>query len=195
MGMSKGSLFKYGLVTRGLVVIGSLAVLVTGVSFAALQSPTASLTNNTIQSASADLRIGTSATSFAASRSGFTFSDIVPGGAVKPDPGHSFWLKNYGSANLNVKLSIGSTPVNTSNVDLNQVWVVITRQDTLASQSFKLQALVDAYPAGLALTDSLNGGAVAEYKLQAKMDENAFSGSGASISDIDFVFSSSAVSN
>lgn len=193
--MRKSSWLRFAVVARSVAVIGALIALAGSVSFAALQSPTASLTNNTIQSASADLRIGTSATSFAATRSGFDFADIVPGGNAQPADGHAMWLKNYGTAALNVRVSIGSTPINPSAIDLSQVSLVITRQDTATSQSLTIQSLVDAYPTGVLLTDGLSAGSVAEYKLQAKMTETAFNGSAAAVSDIDLVFSASAVGN
>ncbi|MCW1908153.1 MAG: hypothetical protein KIH63_002300 [Candidatus Saccharibacteria bacterium] len=190
--MRRFSWARLGLVARGFAVVGSLVTLAGGIGFAALQSPTASLTNNTIQSASADLRIGTSATSFAASRSGFDFTAIVPGGNAQPTDGHAMWLKNYGTANLAVRVSIGSTPINTAAVDLSHVWLVITRQGGGVPQTMTVQSLVDAYPTGLSLTDTLAAGEIAEYKLQVKMDDAAFSGAGAEISDIDLIFSASA---
>ncbi len=190
--MRRISWAQFRVVARGFVVVGSLVTLASGIGFAALQSPSASLTNNTIQSASADLRIGTSATSFAASRSGFDFTAIVPGGNAQPVDGHSMWLKNYGTSNLAVKVSIGSTPINTSAVDLSHVWLIIARQGGGAPQVMTVQALVDAYPTGLPIADALAAGESAEYKLQAKMDDEAFNGTGAEISDIDLIFSASA---
>jgi hypothetical protein len=190
--MRRFSWAQFGLVARGFAVIGSLLTLAGGISFAALQSPSASLTNNTIQSASADLRIGTSATSFAASRSGFDFTGIVPGGNAQPTEGHSIWLKNYGTANLAIKVSIGSTPINTAAVDLSHVWLVVTRQGGGAPQMMTLQSLLDAHPTGLPNVGMLAAGETAEFKLQAKMDDTAFSGVGAEISDIDLIFNASA---
>ena len=61
--MSKKSIWA-GAVSRAVGVISAVVVLMTGVTYAALQSPQATLTNSTISSATADLRIGTSATSF-----------------------------------------------------------------------------------------------------------------------------------
>lgn len=185
---------RVGALTRAIGVICAVVVIATGVTFAALQSPQAQLTNNSITSATADLRIGTSESSFAASRTGFAFKDLVPGGVAAPADGNLFWLKNYGNANLGIHISIGSIPINTDSVNLNKVSLVVTRVDDSVVQTFSVQALVDAYVSGgLSMTDPLAGGAVAEYKLQAVMASDAFSGVSAAVSDIDIVFTGTGV--
>ena len=186
--MSKKSIWV-GAVSRAAGVISAVVVLMTGVTYAALQSPQATLTNSTISSATADLRIGTSATSFSSTRVGFNFVDLIPGGIAAPVDGNIFYLKNYGNANLGLHISISSIPVNLSNVDLTKVSFVITRQDTSTAQTFTVKALVDSYiNGGLSFTDSLSGSVVAEYKLQAIMSADAFTGQNAQISDLDLVF-------
>jgi len=186
--MSKKSIWV-GAVSRAVGVISAVVVLMTGVTYAALQSPQATLTNSTISSATADLRIGTSATSFSSTRVGFNFVDLIPGGIAAPVDGNVFYLKNYGNANLGLHISIGSIPVNLSNVDLTKVSFVMTRLDTSTVQVFTVKTLVDSYiNGGLSLTDSLSGSTVAEYKLQAIMSADAFTGQTAQISDLDLVF-------
>ncbi len=186
--MSKKSIWA-GAVSRAVGVISAVVVLMTGVTYAALQSPQATLTNSTISSATADLRIGTSATSFSSTRVGFNFVDLIPGGIAAPVDGNIFYLKNYGNANLGLHISIVSIPVNLSNVDLTKVSFVMTRLDTNTVQTFTVKALVDSYiNGGLSLTDSLSGSMVAEYKLQAIMSADAFTGQTAQISDLDLVF-------
>jgi len=186
--MSKKSIWV-GAVSRAVGVISAVVVLMTGVTYAALQSPQATLTNSTISSATADLRIGTSATSFASTRIGFNFVDLIPGGLAAPVDGNIFYLKNYGNAKLGLHISIGSIPVNLSNVDLTKVSFVMTRLDTSTVQTFTVKTLVDSYiNGGLSLTDSLSGSVVAEYKLQAIMSADAFTGQTAQISDLDLVF-------
>ena len=65
----------------------------------------------------------------------------------------------------------------------------MTRLDTSTVQTFTVKALVDSYiNGGLSLTDSLSGSAVAQYKLQAIMSADAFTGQTAQISDLDLVF-------
>ena len=186
--MSKKSIWV-GAVSRAVGVISAVVVLMTGVTYAALQSPQATLTNSTISSATADLRIGTSATSFSSTRVGFNFVDLIPGGIAAPVDGNIFYLKNYGNANLGLHISISSIPVNLSNVDLTKVSFVMTRLDTSTVQTFTVKALVDSYiNGGLSFTDSLSGSVVAEYKLQAIMSADAFTGQTAQISDLDLVF-------
>lgn len=185
---------------RALGVLSAVGVLVTGVTFAALQSQQATLTGNTISSASADLRIGTTSatsTAFADTHAGFSFKDIIPGGPAMPADGFTFYLKDAGTAPLALKLAIGSVPANTSNMDLSKVSVQLTRVDNGVSgtpQTVSLQALID--PATkLSLTDPLASGTVATYKLRVLMAADAFEGSSATIGGIDLVFSGTAVTN
>lgn len=177
---------NYGPLLRAAFVVSLVGVLVTGVTFAALQSQQATLTGNSIQSATADLRIGTSATSFDASRGGFTFKDVIPGGSAMPADGNAFYLKNYGTAPLTLKVVLGTTPTNTSSVDLSKVKLVLTRVDNSNVQTVSLQTLATT---GLAIADPIAASSVVQYKLQAQMDEDAFTGTGAALSGIDLVFS------
>lgn len=185
---------------RALTVVVSVAVLVTGVTFAALQSQQAVLSGNTIQTASAGLLIGTASptsTAYSNSHSGFTFANIIPGGPAQPTNGNTFYLKNSGTATLSLKLSVGSTPTNTSNVDLSKVTIQITRSDTGTTQTATLQSLIDGYPSnGLALTDNLAPASTGvAYTLSVSMSSDAFTGSSASIGAIDFVFSGTAATS
>lgn len=190
-------IIKHAPLVRALTVVSAVGVLVTGVTFAALQSQQVVLAGNSIQTATAGLLIGTaSATSsaFSSSQSGFTFAGVVPGGPAIPTDGSSFYLKNSGTATLALKLSVGTTPTNTSDVDLSKVSVTILRVDTGTSQTATLESLVDGYPSdGFALTDALAPSTTGtEYKVSVSMTEDAFSGSSATIGSIDFVFSGSA---
>jgi hypothetical protein len=180
---------------RAIAVVGATGALVTSVTYATLQSPTATLTGNTINSATATLLVGTasaSSTAFGATHSGFTFGNVVPGGPAMPASGNVFYLRNTGTATLAVKLAVGGTPTNTYAVDLSKVTVNITRADTSTSQSATLQSLIDN---GLALTDTMapNASSTAvQYTLSVSMTADAFTGSSASIGGIDLVFSGSA---
>lgn len=188
------SMSNFQPLARAALVISAVAVLATGVTFAALQSQTATLSGNSIKTASADLRIGTSASTFAASRTGFTFDGIIPGGSAVPADGNNFYLKNYGNATLALKVSVGTVPTNVAAVDLDKVFVTITRVDTSAVQKLSLASLVAAHTTGgTAVADTLAGATVAQYKVQASMSEDAFSGTSAEIGGIDLVFTGSAV--
>lgn len=182
---------------RAIAVVATVGILVTGVTFAALQSQAAVLSGNTIQSASANLLIGTASatsTAYSSSHSGFTFSNVVPGGPAQPANGNVFYLKNTGTATLSLKLTVGSTPTNTSNVDLTKVTIQITRVDTGTTQSASLQSLIDGSPSGgLNLTDNLAPASTGvQYTISVSMAADAFTGSSASIGAIDFVFSGTA---
>jgi hypothetical protein len=177
---------SHGPLLRAAGVLSAIGVLVTGVTFATLQSQNATLTGNSIQSATADLRIGTSASTFDVSRNGFTFKDVVPGGPAMPTDGNTFYLKNYGTAPLALKVVLGSTPTNLSGADLGKVKLQLTRVDADHVQTVSLQSLSET---GAALTDPIAPGAAVQYKLRALMDADAFNGTGAAVGGIDLVFS------
>ena len=175
---------------RAVGVLGAVGVITTSATFAALQSQSATLTGNTIESATADLRIGTSTASFAASRTGFDFNGVIPGGAAMPASGNSFYLKNYGSANLAIKAAVTTAPSNLNNANLSKVYFDFTRVDTGATINLSLKSLVDGYATGgVRLNDTISGGAIAQYSVKVSMDADAFSGASAAISGIDLSFS------
>ncbi|HEX8227601.1 MAG TPA: hypothetical protein VF572_07075 [Candidatus Saccharimonadales bacterium] len=179
---------------RAIMVVSAVAVLATGVTYAALQSQAATLTGNTISTATADLKIGSSASTFSATRAGFNFSNIIPGATPSPTDGNSFYLKNFGAAPMALKVAVSSTPANTANVDLTKVFLVFTRVDTTATQKLSLASLVSAHTTGgTAITDSLAGGAVAQFKTQVTMDDDAFTGTTATVGGIDLTFNGTVV--
>lgn len=179
---------------RAVTVIAAVTILVTGVTYAALQSQQNVLTGNSIQTATANLQIGTSDGTFGTSRSGFSYEDVIPGGAAVPAGGNVFYLRNGSTPALALKMAVSSTPANASNVDLSKVYMVLTRADTDATQKLALSTLVSSYASGgVAVTDNLAGGATAQYKMQVQMDADAFTGTNADINSIDVVFSGTAV--
>lgn len=172
---------------RAVGVLSAVGILVTSVTFAALQSQQAALTGNTIQSATADLRIGTSASTFEPTRPGFNIKDVVPGGPAMPADGFTMYLKNYGTVPLNVRLTMGGALVNSSQVDLSKVHLRVDRTDNSHSVSASLQTLASE---GLDLGDTVQPGTggVTQYKLRVYMDINAFSGQSATLSGMDLIF-------
>lgn len=179
---------------RAITVVSAVAVLATGVTFAALQSQSATLTGNSISTATADLRIGTSASTFSNTRTGFSFGNVIPGAPASPSDGNSFYLKNYGASPMALKVAINTVPTNTADVNLSKVYVVFSRVDTSATQKLSVASLVAANTSGgTALTDTLAGGAVAQYKTQVSIDEDAFSGQSATIGGIDLVFNGTVI--
>lgn len=194
----QSAFFKNAPLLRAIGVLSAIGIVVTGVTFAALQSQQATLTGNTISSASADLRIGTSATTFSTTptHSGFSFQSVIPGAPAVPVDGNIFYLKDAGTAPLALKVAVGTAPTNTSDVDLSKVFIELTRVDTGAVQTLSLKSLIDGYAAnGLPLTDPIAPNAVIQYKLRASMAADAFSGPGATIGGIDLVFYGTAVAS
>lgn len=177
-------------VARAVCVVGLVGTVTSGVTFAALQSQQAVLSNNTIHSATADLRIGTSGATFAATRTGYDFRDIIPGGSPMPTDGNPMFLKNYGSAGLAVKVAVSSTPSATEPVDFNKVYISFTRVDVPSTaEEFSLSELMSAYPSGgLSMRGSISGDVTAQYQIRASMAADALNGSGVSIDDVDLVF-------
>ncbi len=195
MKLLQKAFFKNAPLLRAVGVLSAIAIIVSGVTFAALQSQQATLTGNTISSASADLRIGTSASTFSTvpTHSGFSFQAVIPGAAAVPVDGNIFYLKDAGTAPLALKVAVGTTPTNASNVDFEKVFIELTRVDTGAVQTLSLKSLIDANGVnGLPLTDHINPNAIIQYKLRASMAVDAFTGSGATIGGIDLVFYGSA---
>lgn len=179
---------------RAITVIASVAVLVTGVTFAALQSQQAVLTGNSIESATADLRVSGTGSSYSSTKAGFAFGDVIPGGPATGPAANSFYLKNYGTPTMVLKAAISTVPVNPDSVNLEKVYVVLSRVDTNATQKLSIAALVGGYATGgVSLTDNLAGGQAAQYKAQVAMDADAFTGQKAEISGIDIVFRGTAV--
>lgn len=181
---------------RAIGVIAVVIMLVSGVTYAALQSQQAALTGNTIESATADLKISIDGTTYGSTHSGFDFSSVIPGGTPVPVAGYSFYLKNGGSTNIQVKVGVSTTPTNLSSIDLTKVSVIITRVPGGTSQTMTLASLISSYAdGGTALTDILSAGIANQYKIQVSMAADAFTGNGAALGNIDFVFSGTSVAS
>jgi hypothetical protein len=185
-------------ILRAAGVVTAVVIIVSGVTFAALQSQQDTLTGNTIETATANLQLSTDGTNYSDSHSGFDFNNIVPGGQSVPTTGYPFYLKNSGGTPLSLKLAVSSTPANPNSVDLSKVNVLLTPVGTgTGVQTFTLQSLIaGSSSGGLAITSgNLASGVSQQFKLQVSMASDAVSGSGASLGNIDFSFSGTAVSN
>lgn len=181
-------------ILRFLMVVGMGVSLLSGVTFAALQSPAATLTGNSIESATADLRIGPTSSSFSNSRIGFDFAGVIPGGAGVPASGNTIYLKNFGSTSLAIKLSIPGAPASTGTVDLNKVFINLTRVDTNFTTTLSLQQLMDGYAAGGVSTGfNINSGVTLTFSIKVTMAADAIEGSGANISGVDLQFNGVAI--
>lgn len=177
-------------------VISVLTVTSGGVAYAALQSQEAKLTSNTIQTATAGLQVSINGTTFANSTPGYGFGSIVPGGPAGPTDGSNLYLRNTGQTALALKMYITSTPLNPQNVDLSKVYVVFTPVGAGSIQKIALLSLMQsAANGGLSILSpvSLAAGATQQYKMQIAMDADAVTAPLASITDIDFGFTGTAV--
>ena len=178
---------------RAVTVMAVVGVVVSGVTFAALTSQQAVLAGNTIETATADLRVSQDGSTYTNSLAGFDFANVVPGGAAVPAAGYNFYLKNFGGTPLLLKLGVASTVANPDNVDLTKVSVILTSIGSGAQpQTFTLASLIAANTTGGAALTSpspLINGTQQKFGVQVSMASDAFSGSSASLGNLDFAFS------
>jgi hypothetical protein len=174
-----------------IIILLAALTLITGVTFASLQSQPAVLSSNTISTTTAFLMVSSDGTTFNNTKPGFTFANLTPGGAAVPTAGYNFYLKNTGTANLSIKAAISSTPTNPNAVDLSKVFLNFNRSDNSLNETVSVKTLMDSYASGGTLfNDVVNAGTTAQYTVRASMAIDAYSGSnGASISGIDLSFS------
>ena len=175
-------------------VLLTVGVIVAGIAFAVLQSAPVTLANNQI-STSAGLAISLDGQNFPQSVTGFSFTGVSPGGPAFPTNGYTFYLKNTGSANLALKVSISPAPTVTTTgpngaaVDLNKVFFEITRMDNNATATVSLKSLIDGAATGVALNDTINAGATVQYSIRVQINSDAFTAQSLSITGIGLSFS------
>jgi hypothetical protein len=183
---------------RAMVLI-SLAIMgASGVAYASLQSQSVTLMGNTIQTASAGLQVSSDGTTYAASQTGFNFSDLIPGGSAVPATGNLAYLRNVGGATLALKMMVSSVPSNTDNVDFSKVHVIITPISGGSVQNFTLDALISSNTTGglnILSAVSVPAGSIYSFRMQVQMDADAFSSSNATINNLDFSFVGVAVTS
>lgn len=180
-----------GAILRSIIVLGGVGIITTAATFAALQSQNAVLSSNTISTATAQLLVSNDGTTFNNTKTGFTFSNVTPGGPEEPAGGYNFYLKNTGSANLSIKVTMATAPTNPNNIDLSKVYLDFRRTETGFSETVSLKTLMDSYTAGgTSIDDIVKAGTTAQYSVSVTMSADAYSGGGgATISGIDLIFS------
>jgi hypothetical protein len=198
MTQHKKKLWKFMPVVRVIGVLSAVGIATTLVTFAAIQSTGNALTGNTIQTATALLQISTTGSNYTDSVPGFNFTGLVPGGSAQPVANnYTVYLKNAGSAALNLSLTVPTPPtVVPDTVDLAKVTVWLTPPSvvgmpTPTTQKIPLADLI----AGKV---SLDNGVVAQsatitYRIQVAMAADAVTGNGATISGLNLSFSGSPV--
>lgn len=183
---------------RALFVLVAVAGIVSGVTFATLQSQQAKFTGNTIRTATADLRVSSDGLSanYSNAQNGFVFGNLIPGGLPSPEAGVPVYLKNFGDTSLSLRIAAGGNVINPKNVDLSKVNIILVSIGGGTTQTFTLKALMDASATGgIPLTGypTLAKSTPHQFGLQVSMEADAFSGNDAEISGIDISFSGVAI--
>lgn len=182
-------------IVRAIGVIGAVAILVTSITYAALQSQ-ATLTNNTIASATALLEVDNTddaGSGFGGTDVGYAFTGIIPGGAGS-NVGN-FQLKNSSDTGVDMSVSVQVptlptwTVLPSGTVDDSKVTVDISCSDTDAIVYGVSDTLANINAAPVELTgDTLAAGDTATCTVSVSMDADAFSGTSASSDNFDFEF-------
>ena len=192
-----------GGLARAAAIISMVTVMVAGVTFAALRSQNNVITGSRLTSASANLQIakqlnGTYSTSMA----GYNFFDLAPGGAAGPSVGNDLFLKNYGSSNLDITVSLNPTRlINSSGINLQRAHLVIFDSDGVTQLSkHSLADLQSAYSSGTPLPVNKvlgvasSGSNTANFKLRMQLDNDSTNAQQQNeLENIDFIFSGTAV--
>lgn len=188
---------------RAIGVIGAVAALVTGVTFA-VHSSSATLTQNTISSVAGQLLVQ-SGGAFASQDSGFDFENVEPGGGPTPTSPFGFNLRNESATNFEVTAYVPDAPTTSvdgspGEVDLTLVNLLVTCTSGDTTQTFalpastSLQELIDAEPGGVELAGGfLPANSDAACQAQAEIEPGAFTGGNADIGNFNIVFNAYAL--
>jgi hypothetical protein len=162
---------------RAVLVIGAVAALVTGVTYAQLTSNTVTLTNNTLAAATAHLVLesgdadctGVTTTTGA----GMSFPDLVPDVESAP---FTFCLGNDGDVPLDISVSI-PTDISGSTIPANKVTLKLvcdhigTVENTL--DAFNSPLVFTTGPLSTFTVDANGAGCVATAKLDASVSSGS----------------------
>lgn len=198
---------KISPVARAVGVMSAVGILVSGVTFAALNSQV-TLTGNTLSVASAGLEIDNTENGIAAGQTtdaGYNFEGLVPGGGFGEE--HTFTLKNTGEADLNV--TVGATMSDAmstlasegdTSIDPTLVTFKFTNTATGQSKNYTMAELEEGDPGNLpgvsgANANALNVDETATFTVQVKLGQDAVNGDSADDAMFDFEFTGTAVGN
>jgi hypothetical protein len=176
---------------RAFAVVTAMSGLVSGVTFAGLQSQQNKLAGNSIQTATANLLVSTDNTTYSNTQPGYSFSNLIPGGSAVPTNGYPLYLKNAGGAPLSLKVAVSSPPTNQNNADLAKVYLILNHVGGGTPQIISLAALIAAANTGgvpITTPSAINPGLMTQYNIQVSMDQDAITGSVASIGNLDLSF-------
>lgn len=167
-------------ISRAVVAIGATLTLVAGATFANFGS-TASLTTNTLDTATADLQVQTTG-GFSSNAQGFTLTNVVPG---TDTPDFLFNLKNNGGVPLAVTAHIPGPVTYTGFTDFSKVDVTIKKNSD--DSIVKTTTLADLINGEVSI-ETLAAAEVKEYKLVINVHTDAVTGSHAQIDAFNIVF-------
>jgi hypothetical protein len=174
-------------------VLSAVGVITAAVTFSALQTSGNALTGNSIETATPKLQLSTDGTNFSDSVPGFDFKGVIPGGSPQPTAGgYQVTVKNVGDSDLKLSIGVPTAPNVTGVTDLSKVNLIVTPLPvngfTYPAQTIKLASLLSGQ-VGLTTPSTLAKNTATGYRLQVSMDGDAVSGSSATISGLDLVFS------
>jgi len=180
-------------VLRATGVIGVTAAMVTGVTFAALNSQ-ATLTDNTISTATAGLEVGLAADNLSATEDGFDVTGLVPGTGVDQD----FYLRNIGDTPLDVTVNVPNLPGAPEGgygfTGFDNLTVKLTSEACDAVVTTNMQALHDgqvALPCN-ALEEAGEANTPTKYTAHIDINPDVVTGSHAGVGNFNLVFTGTA---
>lgn len=161
-------------IRRTVIAVCVIVLAVGGVAYATLFSNLASVGGNTISTTSANLKVSTDGSHYAAQVDGFDFSNIMPGQQLQPAEGKTIFLRNDGTTRLTLNVSANPLTINADNsIDTSRVYMAFTRANTSDAQQLALSTLTSGQASPLSYT--LNPGQEVAYRLQVRVDEGAVS--------------------
>lgn len=183
-------------IARSVAVIGGMVALVTGVTFAALQTNTVTLAANTISTATAELLIW-NGSEFTTTAPGFAVTNLVPGEGSDEYP---FYLKNSSPFDLKLSAHVpGPVEITGITGGASKVKVVLTDKGSGEVTTTDLQTLMDG---DVDLNGVLNANAqgnagvpVTEgnYTVKFDIDPAAVTGDSANVGSFDLEFTGTQV--
>jgi hypothetical protein len=182
---------KISPLVRAVAVIGSVAALVSGVTFAALQSQ-ATLTDNTISSATAGLVVNNQVgndTTFSPAEPGFAFTNLIPGTASDAKP---FQLRNSGTVPLDVYVELNNEEVLPAGVTGDEISFTFTPLAVGGTTVTKTWTELTTAPQSLLPNFANNVNASADYTVSVTIAPTV-TASSINITAFDFVFSGATV--
>ncbi len=198
MRITKQTGFRISPLVRAVGVFSAVAVVVGGVTFAAFNSQ-ATLTSNTISTASANLQVfDTVSGTFGSTGQGFTVTKLVPGtGVTSP-----FYLKNAGDLALDVTAHVPTAPAAPEGgygfSGFENVKVTITADKTGCTEAPVATTMAALLAGEVALPcnslavgaqgDSATAGTEGNYKIKFDIDPAAITGNHAGVGPFDLVF-------